>query len=70
MDSDVESVNENMNDHLNTQEKAKQARMMLVDRRKNIRVQKDSDKPKNKHIKKNQVSKGNYTGRTHGSHMD
>eukprot|EP00972_Heterocapsa_arctica_P042882 6322065-Heterocapsa_arctica.AAC.1 len=70
MESDVESVNENMNDHLDTHEKAKQARMMLVNRMKNIRVQKESDKPKNIHFKKKQVSKGNGAGRTHGSHVD
>eukprot|EP00972_Heterocapsa_arctica_P082476 12153744-Heterocapsa_arctica.AAC.1 len=59
-----------MNEHLDSHEKAKQARIMLVDRMKKIRVQKDSDKPKNKQSKNNQVSKESHTGRTHGSHID
>eukprot|EP00972_Heterocapsa_arctica_P091505 13498654-Heterocapsa_arctica.AAC.1 len=70
MESDVESVNETMDDHMDTQEKAKQARMFLVNRMKNIRVQKDSDKAKNVHLNKKQVPKGNCAGRAHGSHID
>eukprot|EP00972_Heterocapsa_arctica_P031299 4608251-Heterocapsa_arctica.AAC.1 len=70
MESDVELVNENRNSQIDKQEKANQARVMLMNRMRNIRVQKDLEKPKHKNIDKKQVSNGNGTRRTHESHVD
>jgi hypothetical protein len=69
IECDEELTNEDMNSQMDKQEKAKQARVMLMNRMKNIRVQKGLDKAKNKQIKKKQVAKGNSTGRTN-EHID
>ncbi len=71
MDSDSEPINEQINGNLDAHDKAKQARIMLVDRMKKIRVNKDIGKPRDKQSKKKKALKESHTGLTsHVSHTD